>query len=439
MTLTPSYHDAMRTLPGNIRFPRAEPVPFEAPPQTLPARVLRLTLKRRPTLTPGMPVEPGALLNEPVEHDPVGVACPLSGRVADMLPWRSSEGRRFDLTIKPAEADAPTARACQPPSGRALEEWVEALGRTGPWPNFGLGGDLLDQLVLAREARPKMVICNGLDGLPTYPDRSSLLFGMPEAAAEGLAALTAFARAKVGKLVVDARLPVYRQLRKACKKRGLRVAGVDNTYPAADPTLLVAAHGPGAVGGVGRRWLAHGANPASRGVLLVSPWVVIRLGRWIERGALDMVRPAAVGWSTTDEPIGMHWVFPGQRLATLAPALTGRAADLHGRVVVGHPMTGRPIVAATGPDGALPPTVPMDDQLVCMVTQPVPKKPEPCISCGWCAQTCPTSLRPIHLAKQVERGEQPKALQWCIDCGLCSHVCPTHLPLTQMLRSAKDA
>ncbi|MFA9479274.1 4Fe-4S dicluster domain-containing protein [Phycisphaerales bacterium AB-hyl4] len=423
---------------GDVRFFRAKAVPFEAPPAVLPSRVLRLTLKRRPTMTPGLRVEPGALLNEPVEHDPVGVACPISGRVDALVPWRLGEDRRFDLTIKPMEADARSSRVCVPPSGRDLDEWIVALGQTGPWPNYGLGGDLLDQLVLAREARPRMVICLGLDGLASYPDRSSLLFGMPESAAEGLGALKQICGAKVGKLVMDARLPVYRQLRQACRKRGVRAVGVENVYPSADPVMVVAEHGPRAAAGLRRRWLEHGQNPMRRGVLVVSPWVAIRLGRWIERGEVDLARPAMVGWASPSEPMGTQWVFPGQRLATLAPALTGRANDLHGRAVVGHPMTGRPIVAATGPEGPLPPTVPESDQLVCMVTQPVPTKAEPCISCGWCASACPTKLRPVQLARQVDRGIQPDALRWCIDCGLCSHVCPTHLPLTQLLRAGRE-
>jgi electron transport complex protein RnfC len=65
---------------------------------------------------------------------------------------------------------------------------------------------------------------------------------------------------------------------------------------------------------------------------------------------------------------------------------------------------------------------------------------EPCISCGWCADVCPTRLRPVHLMQLAQRSQNDQRLveqiNWCIDCGLCSHVCPVSLPLAQTLRAA---
>ncbi|MEX0654086.1 MAG: 4Fe-4S dicluster domain-containing protein [Phycisphaeraceae bacterium] len=431
----------MAQFAGGLEFNTSRPVRLDAPPVTMTARPLRLTLKRKPGLAVGQAVEPGTLLNPSTEHDPVGVISPLAGRVTQVLPWRWGGRRWFDVTIEPAEKQSATSLERRPPRGREVSEWLAAMAACGPWPEYGLGErwDLLEQLAAVRRSKPPvMVICVGLDALSAYPDRSTLLRSFPDDAALGVKVLAELCNARRGKLVADARLPGLRRLRRRCRDFGIHFAGVANVYPAADPTLIVAEHAPRRLASAG---LPNGANPVSRRVVLTTPWTVIRLARWVTRGQVDLVRPMVVGWSTVGEPVSPNWTWPGQRLSTLAPALAGKAADLRGRAVVGHPMTGRSIVTPVGPDGPLPPTVPTHEQLVCLVTQPLPPRPEPCIHCGWCAEVCPTRLRPIHLAQLAERGERGERLtgplQWCIDCGLCTHVCPTHLPLAQTLREAK--
>jgi electron transport complex protein RnfC len=69
--------------------------------------------------------------------------------------------------------------------------------------------------------------------------------------------------------------------------------------------------------------------------------------------------------------------------------------------------------------------------------------PDPCIRCGWCVHTCPTSVQPAGLLEAAQRGDQDLAEHYglgaCIECGICSYICPSHLPLLHGIRVLKRA
>jgi Na+-translocating ferredoxin:NAD+ oxidoreductase RnfC subunit len=75
----------------------------------------------------------------------------------------------------------------------------------------------------------------------------------------------------------------------------------------------------------------------------------------------------------------------------------------------------------------------------------IPARPhvvaEPCIRCGWCAQTYPTVVQPAGLLEAAQRKDLAMAdrfgLGACMECGICSYMCPSHLPLLQGIRVLK--
>jgi Na+-translocating ferredoxin:NAD+ oxidoreductase RnfC subunit len=253
---------------------------------------------------------------------------------------------------------------------------------------------------------------------------------------------------------------VLGRVRASCREFKLQLRGVHNVYPSADPTLVAWSHPQG------RRRLPHGGNPVGVGLVLLTPWTAIRIARWVARGKLDMLRPMMIAWPEAGSPMTLAYAMAGQPLASVDPKLAALFADAGTGVVFGNPMTGRKVpssefrvLSAAAPDthakpsaespNAKPETrnsehisspipVPDDELLVSVLPRVAPLKSEPCISCGWCAEVCPTSLRPVHLMQLAERGRHDHTLaehlDWCINCGLCSHVCPVSLPLAQTLQ-----
>ena len=424
-----------------MSFQRGFTARVHDPPRTLAAQLVRLTCPDVPVVESGQTVEAGEPLTRPQDPTQAVVIAPVAGTVGGIIPWRDEGGRtRHELTLWPRDHDAPTALPLEPPRDtQRTDHWLKLLRGLGPWRQPRLGADLLDQCQRAHAYSIETVICVGLDAFPPYPDRSSLIESYPDEVAAGTRLLADLLHPRRAMVLADRGLDEPRRLRRACRRSGVRCELSENVYPDADPTRLVLAHGPGRRR---KRMLPHGADPATKGVLLVEPWHVIRLGRWLAHDAMDLARPYFIGWTQPRMPMRVEWAFPGQPLSQLAEALGGTARDLAGRAVIGNPMTGRRITAPADREGrALPPVTPDDEPLLALLTEPVRAAPDPCIHCGWCTDVCPTGLQPIDLAELAEqRPGHPRLanrLPWCIDCGLCSHVCPSHIPLAELLRDAR--
>jgi electron transport complex protein RnfC len=73
-----------------------------------------------------------------------------------------------------------------------------------------------------------------------------------------------------------------------------------------------------------------------------------------------------------------------------------------------------------------------------LLTPVEPAEVEACIRCGWCADVCPTRVKPAWVLEAAQRGNDRLAhsgrAEACIECGLCDEVCPAHLPLLGAIR-----
>jgi electron transport complex protein RnfC len=230
---------------------------------------------------------------------------------------------------------------------------------------------------------------------------------------------------------------VIGRLRPSCRNYRLRLIAQHNVYPASDPTFVVAQHAPG------NRKLPHGTNPVTQGVVLINPWTAIRIGRWYTLRRVDVIRPIFLAWPDAEARLTSAYAMPGQPLATLDDRLRGALHESTKRVIIGGALTGR-LASEGSPDA--PESEPVtrgDEHVVAVLPRVTIAPPEPCISCAWCVDVCPSHLRPIHLAELcASRSDDATLLDhlpWCVDCGLCSHVCPSRIPLAQTLRRTVNA
>ncbi len=65
-----------------------------------------------------------------------------------------------------------------------------------------------------------------------------------------------------------------------------------------------------------------------------------------------------------------------------------------------------------------------------------------CIRCGRCLEACPYFLNPSRLALLSRNRRYEETTEFhvmdCVECGACSYACPSNIPITQLIRTAKD-
>lgn len=111
-------------------------------------------------------------------------------------------------------------------------------------------------------------------------------------------------------------------------------------------------------------------------------------------------------------------------------------------VTDGDEMTGREPITVPGVGGVL--TVLSTSVLVFPEQKKKADLPvSACIRCGRCSDVCPVDAAPLYIARNIAAGNMKKAvafgLDCCISCGACTYVCPVGIPLSQIIRDAKNA
>ncbi|WP_432798835.1 4Fe-4S dicluster domain-containing protein [Poriferisphaera sp. WC338] len=434
---------------GGMHFPPAQPITWLDIPSSVSTTPLRITSPHKPVITLGQSVTAGQRLTEPLSPADPCIVSPIDGVVHAITPWpadtfhqhkhqRKPSIRKidtlYDIHITPNHEETSAAIPVAPPSDRTLDHWFDILRSNGPWPQDEIGCDLITQLETTRHQKPSHLICIGLDAFPLYSDRSSLLMTYPDDAVLGTRILGDIVGAKHVQLTLAHSAKLISQLKRPGKSFNVKCICTDNIYPAADPTLSAyyfAKHTK----------LPASQPPSKKNIVIITPWTAIRIARWITRRALDIVQPIMIAEPNRNQTPSTHYALPGSDICNLSPLLHGSCEALSDRLVIGNPLTGSPIAAPNAAKGTLPPTVRHGIQLISILPSNPRLEPEPCITCGWCTDVCPTDLQPVHLAELIAiKPNAPKInkqLNFCIECGLCSHVCPSHLPLTQLLAAAK--
>lgn len=532
---------------GGMEFAAGRPLRLPAPPPTISVPGVRLRCHERPEVIQGQALRPGQVLLRPTQIGSWYQVSPLAGTVRSIDPVHRLEGhlaqgveehRGYEIVIEAASPTSATSLEIAAPRGRRLDAWFIALRQIGSWSDRDGGVGFIPQLAAAQTRKIDTVVCVGLDAFPPYPDASSLLLSFPDDAVLGTIIVSDLVSAGNAMILAPDSRAIQGPLGSSCRNYNLKLAVSPNIYPAADPMLVAWTH-------AGKRKLPRGVNPATRGMILLHPWTAIRIGRWFTLQRFDLVRPIFLAWPGGRPALSAQYAMPGQPLRSLDSRLPAQLANDPRRVLLGNPMTGRPVaVATTSPipstpaappaaptvdrpaspalgngrtnlptprpastpiapegDAALDdarastpidlqahapadspadaprpapaasvsidappagasaagldnkadrtpvlapgveePTVPDDELLVSVIPREPAPAEEPCITCGWCVDVCPTALRPIHLATLARTHADDDALldhlDWCMECGLCSHVCPSSIPLTQTLRQA---
>jgi electron transport complex protein RnfC len=279
------------------------------------------------------------------------------------------------------------------------------------------GPGFLAQLEHARNGRIDTIICSALDGDPRLRLNAAVAAIWADPLIAGLDRLAELTGAKRTWIAVEENSPRswVRALRRSAGR--IEVIPLPNHYPQADPTMLLYTL-------TGRR-LAPRFLPTEQGVLLLDAPTAAAFGdghmTYVPLGVLDHRN----GWP---------WYLEVPAGITLAAALRACGVGAEGITFLGGDRLRDHRLSAAHRVG--------EGDLTIHLLPPSPPAPaEPCIRCGWCAQTCPTRAAPAWLLEAAQRSNACLArsggLGACIECGLCDQVCPAHLPLLSAIRQLK--
>ena len=166
----------------------------------------------------------------------------------------------------------------------------------------------------------------------------------------------------------------------------------------------------------------------------------------------DVFRLFATGLPRTDCTVTVDGAGIAEHAVLTLPAGTPVSdvlalcrADLSAPYFVtdGDEMTGREPIAVPGIDGGV-----LNVLSASVLVFPEQKKKtdvpvSACIRCGRCSDVCPVDAAPLYIARNIAAGNMKKAvslgLDCCISCGACTYVCPVEIPLSRLIRDAKNA
>ena len=416
--------------PVQVRGELRIPVPLLAPPfPALDASPAGTPTSAGEAVAVVPPSAPAALA--PVRGTVTGVsrAALTSGREAPAVRFEPAADQpdEDEAPLAPAGGEAKLRELLATIRAADLSRCTDKLRLAGVWADRWTSPDLLGQLTQCLKRTVDTVVCSTLDLDDALPLQAAVAREHAVEIVAAVAVRAAVAGATRALVILDD------ATEEACgetcdrwaKETGVRALRVRNSYPRANPTLLLHA--------VTGRQLRPGRLPTEVGVVLLDAVAAAAAGRCLlydqpllrtPVGLADMdggghhLLSAPVGGSLNDVVRDAAVVPAGLELRGGSPL---REVRLHGDCVVSG--GGEVAIYLVGAAPAV--------------------NPQPCIRCAWCVAGCPVHIHPAGILQAAQVNDRTQGehygLDACIECGICSYVCPSQLPLLPGIRALRNA
>lgn len=296
----------------------------------------------------------------------------------------------------------------------------------------GLGGAMFPTHVKISpppEKKIDTIIVNGAECEPYITADHRLMLERPEDIIFGLEAIMRALDVKKALIgIEDNKLDAIKSIEKAIgSKSNIEVVILKTKYPQGGEKQLIKA--------VTGREVPSGGLPMDAGVIVNNVGTCAAIANTLRTGMPLIERITTVTGPIVKEPKNLQ-IRIGTPLIDLIEQCQGFKKS-PAKVIMGGPMMGLAqsrleVPSIKGTSGVL--ALGKTDVNLC--------DQQPCIKCARCVDACPINLMPTFLGKFSQEGMWSEAEDYhaldCIECGCCSYVCPSHIPLTQLIRLAKN-
>ena len=292
---------------------------------------------------------------------------------------------------------------------------------------IGMGGAGFPMSVKLKPGKPiDTVLLNGCECEPMLTADHRMMLEYADDVIFGLKAMMKTLNAPRGIIVIEDNKPdaIALMEEKTAAEEGMEVCVARTKYPQGGEKMLIKR----ALG----RQVPSGGLPADVGCVVANVSTSKAISDAIQRGMPVTERIVTVTGDRVKNP-GNFLVKIGTNIRELLEYCGGVTGEEDYTVKIGGPMMGAVQgnldVATTKCSNGIT-VYDVDDAQPCE-----------CIKCGRCVDVCPMELKPLHFAKYVTDPALLKKLRImdCMECRSCEYICSSKIPLTNLIRTGKNA
>ena len=428
----------LRTFKGGIHPPHGKSFTEKKPVEKAnEPKVVMIPLQQhigapcQPIVQVGDKVKVGQKIGDTEAFVSAPVHSSVSGEVKEISQKLTPTGEVLCIVIE-ADGKNDVDESVQPkPDVETLskEEILKVIREAGI---TGMGGAAFPTHVKLSPPPDKKidtVILNGAECEPYLTADHRLMLENPDRVVYGLKAIMKALNVTEGHIGIEANKPdAISAMEEAVKEeKGMRVVPLKVKYPqGAEKQLIYACT---------KREVPSGKLPMEVNVVVSNIGTAAAIGEAFKTGMPLIERIASITGSGIKEPKNLK-IKVGTSFKDIIEQCGGYNGKI-GKLIMGGPMMGLAqftdeIPCIKGTSGILVFTE-EDARL---------PKPQNCIRCGKCVETCPMGLMPLYISayasnNMLDKAEEVNALD-CIECGSCSFVCPSKRPLLETIRVGKS-
>ena len=313
----------------------------------------------------------------------------------------------------------------------SLEAFIEVVQQAGI---VGMGGAAFPSHVkysLPDGVQINDLLINGAECEPFLTNDHRLMVERPETVIEGTEILRQKLGAKRACIGIEQNKPeaieAIQQHLNQQPDLPIKVAALEVKYPQGAEKMLIQS--------VYSQEVPAGQLPRDIGIAVNNVGTIVAIADLFQTGSPLIERIVTVSGPGVDQPANL--LVPLGTSVRDVLRFSGGLNEQTQEIIMGGPMMGFPIASLDVP------ILKGSSGILAFTATETARPPEyTCIRCGRCLEACPYFLNPSRLALLSRNRRYEETTEYhvmdCVECGACSYACPSNIPITQLIRTAKD-